>query len=293
MTRRTRPALQMLALALAVSGTLQAADDASLSATVDQRLSGDRTGACMAVAVIDGARVARAFRCADPADAGRIGPDSAFEIGSVSKTMTATLLADLIVRGKASLDDPLADYLPEGTAVPDFEGQPILLRHVVTHTSGLPALPPGVAVTSLADPYAGMTVQAVLDSLGRAELSQAPGTGFEYSNFASMLLSYAVAQRAGMDFETLLRQRLFAPLGMEHAYVNEAPDGVRAATGHLPNGAVAPPWNFATDLAGAGGVRATLEDMVRYVQGNLDPSGTPLEASIALARKQVGEQPPM
>src|SRR5690606_28385767 len=131
-----------------------------------------------AVAVIEKDTVARAFRCADPEDVGRIGPDSAFEIGSVSKTMTATLLAKLIVEGKASLDDPLAAYLPDGTTVPDFEGQPILLRHVVTHTSGLPALPPGVAVTNLADPYAGMTVQALLDSLGQAVISQAPGTGF-------------------------------------------------------------------------------------------------------------------
>ncbi|MGY1459227.1 serine hydrolase [Luteimonas sp. A534] len=294
MTKRVPRILPALAaLVLAVSGTVHAADDASLAAVVDQRLSGDRTGACMAVAVIEKDAVARAFRCADPADAGRIGPDSAFEIGSVSKTMTATLLADLIVQGKASLDDPLAGHLPEGSVVPDFEGQPILLRHVVTHTSGLPALPPGIAVTNLADPYAGMTTRALLDSLGQAEISQAPGTAFEYSNFASMLLSYAVAHRAGTDFETLLRQTLFTPLGMEHAYVNQKPGAVRAALGHLPNAAVTPAWNFATDLAGVGGVRATLDDMVRYVEGNLDPSTTPLEAAITMVQQPVSEQPPM
>src|SRR5690606_1516578 len=113
MSRRVPRTLPALAgLALAVSGTLHAADDVGLAALVDQRLSGDRTGACMAVAVIEKDTVARAFRCADPEDVGRIGPDSAFEIGSVSKTMTATLLAKLIVEGKASLDDPLAAYLP-------------------------------------------------------------------------------------------------------------------------------------------------------------------------------------
>src|SRR5690606_30201713 len=199
------------------------------------------------------------YVCADPAMEPRIGPESAFEIGSVSKTMTAALLAELIRRGEGSLDDPLADYLPEGTVVPAFEGQPILLRHVVTHTSGLPTLPPGVAVANPADPYAAMTPRAVLDSLARVQLSQAPGTDFAYSNFASMLLSHAVAHRSGTDFESLLQRRLFAPLGMQHAHVKAKPDDVRVALGHLPNGTVTPGWNFATDLAGVGGVRATLD----------------------------------
>ena len=282
--------------ALALAGGAahaHASTDSALQAIVDQRLAGDRTGACMAVAVIDRDQVARAFRCADPKNSARIGADSAFEIGSVSKTMTATLLADLIVQGKASLDDPLADYLPEGAVAPAFEGQPILLRHVVTHTSGLPALPSRMSTANLADPYADLTADDLLASLGDVTLAQAPGTRFEYSNFASMLLSYAVARRAGVDFETLLRQRLFEPLGMDTAHVARRPEGVRAAGGHAANGLPAAAWTFQTDLAGVGGVRATLDDMVHYVQGNLDPSGTPLQAAIELAQQPVSEQPPM
>ncbi|MEN1928643.1 serine hydrolase [Luteimonas sp. MJ250] len=280
-------------LALAVSGSAHAMDAAALATLVDQRLAGDRTGACMAVAVIDKGEVARAFRCADPTVVARIGPDSAFEIGSVTKTMTSTLLADLIVQGKASLDDPLAAYLPGGTAVPQFEGAPILLRHVVTHTSGLPALPARMAVTNPADPYAALTVDDLLASLGDVTLARAPGTQFEYSNFASMVLSYAVARRAGSDFETLLRQGLLAPLGMDTAYIGQRPEGVRSAGGHTPNGLPAAAWTFPVDLAGVGGVRATLDDMVRYVQANLDPSGTPLEAAVELAQTQINQQPPM
>ncbi len=104
-----------LAASLALATPAQTADamsDAGLAVLVDQRLAGDRTGACMAVAVVEGDQVARAYRCADPADATRIGADTAFEIGSVSKTMTSALLADLIIRDEASLDDPLADGLP-------------------------------------------------------------------------------------------------------------------------------------------------------------------------------------
>src|SRR5690606_16970765 len=93
--------------------------------------------------------------------------------------------------------------------------------------------------------------------------------------------------------ETLLRQRLFEPLGMDTAHVARRPEGVRAAGGHAANGLPAAAWTFQTDLAGVGGVRATLDDMVRYVQGNLDPSGTPLQAAIELAQRPVSEQPPM
>jgi D-alanyl-D-alanine-carboxypeptidase/D-alanyl-D-alanine-endopeptidase len=286
----------LIALSLALASTAvpaQPLDDAGLQAIVDQRLAGDRTGACMAVAVIEKTQVARTFRCADGGNEGRIGPDSAFEIGSVTKTMTAILLADLVLHGKANLDDPLSEYLPEGTTVPAFEGKPILLRHVVTHTSGLPALPSRLGATDMRDPYANLTGEALLASLGDVTLSAAPGTKFEYSNFAMMLLSYAVARRAGSDFETLLEERLFQPLGMDRAYVADRPEGVRAAAGHTPNGLETPGWTFAVNLAGVGGVRATLDDMVRYVQGNLGLTGASILPAIELAQQRVSEQPPM
>lgn len=288
--------LATLGIAAAIAlgaGQAQAADDAKLRALVDQRLAGDRTGACMAVAVIERDRVARSFACADPAQAARIDAKTAFEIGSVSKTMTAALLADLIAQGKAALDDPLADYLPEGTKVPAFQGQTIRLRHVVTHTSGLPALPSRMKMTDPADPYAKLTERDLLDSLGDVTLSAAPGTRFEYSNFASMLLSLAVARRAGSDYETLLTTRLLRPLGMDGAYVTRAPDGIRAAVGHTPNGRTTPAWTFPVDLAGVGGVRATLEDMVRYVQAELGRADAPIVAALETTQQPLSQTPPM
>lgn len=281
------PPVALLMLALA-TGSAHATTDADLAAVVDRRLQGDRTGACVAAAVIDGDRVARAWRCADSAAEGRIGPDAAFEIGSVSKTMTAILLADLIVQGRASLDDPLSGYLPAGTAVPDYAGQPILLRHVVTHTSGLPPLPSRMGMPDPDDPYAQLDAEALLASLQDVALDRAPGSRFEYSNFASMLLSWAVAQRAGGDFERLVKERLFAPLGMSRAYVADPPEGVRPAAGHLPTGRPTPPWRIATDLAGVGGVRATLDDMVRYAQAQLGAADAPVAAAVDLAQQPVG-----
>lgn len=284
-----------LALALATASPAEASPpdtttDTGLAAVVEQRLRGDSTGACFAVAVIDGDRVARTYRCAHPADEGRIGPDAAFEIGSVSKTMGAVLLADLIVQGRAALDDPLADYLPGDARVPTFEGQPILLRHLVTHTSGLPRLPANVPTDDMTDPYRDVDARALLETLAGVSLEVAPGTRFEYSNFASMLLSWALARRAGRDLESLLAERLFAPLGMPGAYIHDVRDGVRPAAGHAGDARVVSPWHFATDLAAVGGVRATLDDMVAYVQAHLGQRPSSLDAALAMAMQPVATQ---
>lgn len=283
-----------VATTMALAVPAQGMTDARLKELAQQRLQGDRTGACFAVAVVE-EKVSRAFVCADPAGEGRIDARTAFEIGSVSKTMTSALLAEMILAGKASLDDPLSDWLPEASSVPAFEGQPVRLRHIVTHTSGLPALPPGVAIANPDDPYAPVDAPMLLAALGRSQLDAAPGTRFEYSNFASMLLGYAVARRAGVDFETLLDTRLFTPLGMDGAYVNQRPEGIRAAAGHLPTGKPTPAWNFQTDLAGVGGVRATLDDMVRYVEAQLGRIEAPITPALALGQEPVasGDDPAM
>lgn len=294
-TPADRAGLRVLALAagLAVAAGACAAPpaapmtDAALAETVGKRLLGDRTGACFATATIDGDHVARAYVCADGSDPERrIGARTAFEIGSVSKTMLGALLAELIREDKAALDDALADYLPEGSVVPQFGGQPIRLRHLVTHTSGLPAIPADV-MHDAQNPYAALDADALLQALAKTTLTRAPGAQFEYSNFAAMLLSYAVARRSGEDFETLLRTRLFAPLGMAHAYIGDTPDGVRAAQGHLPNAQPTPAWTFGENLAGVGGVRATLDDMVRYVQGQMGTAPQPLLASLQLSQQPV------
>lgn len=306
-SRPLRPLLAGAALAAALAAAAPAIAAPAQSAAVDEgassalaaalraRLDGDRSGACWAAALIDGERVQRAFACVDPRQAARIGPDAAFEIGSISKTMTAALLAELIRAGRASLDDPLADYLPAGARVPAFEGRPIRLRDVVTHRSGLPALPPGVALDP-ADPYARLDIATLVGALAKVELSAPPGRDFAYSNYAMMLLSYAVAHRAGTDYETLLRQGLLQPLGMRGAYVDRAPEGVRAVAGRLPNGQATPAWRFGADLAGVGGVRATLDDMVRYAQAGLAREAAPGEDAIAAVQRTLQPlpgQPPM
>lgn len=293
-------AVLMLAALCPVLWTQPAAagGDASLADTVRQAVESDRSGACLAVAIIDkgvdDVDIEQAFVCADAGDESRIGPSAAFEIGSVTKTMTTTLLAALIDAGEASLDDPLADFLPDGARVPEWQGQPILLRHVLTHSSGLPPLPPGVDPANPMDPYADMKPQEVIEALGRVELDGPPGERPGYSNFAFMLLSQGLENRTGKEFETLLNQDLFAPLGMENAYITRRPEEVEAAAGHWPGGQAVPAWNFPSGMAGVGGVRATLSDMVAWVQAQIDPDTDTLTGrAIALTHENVEVAEPL
>lgn len=276
------------AIALA-SGQASAMTDVELKSIAEQRLLGDRTGACFAVAVIE-KTVSKAYVCADPKDLKRISPDTAFEIGSVTKTMTAALLADLILQGKASLEDPIVNYLPEGTAVPSFEGKPILIKHLVTHTSGLPVTPDFGSVPNMENPYAKVDEASLLKTLSATKLARAPGSQFEYSNYAIMLLSHVIAKRAGSDFETVLRDRLFTPTDMKNSYINQKPGAVKAAQGHTPNTKPTPAWTFQTNTAGVGGVRATLDDMVGYLQAQLGNSESAITPALKLTQQEVSTE---
>lgn len=274
-----------IAIALA-SGQSAAMTDAELKTITEQRLLGDRTGACFAVAVIE-ETVSHAYVCANPEDLNRISPMTAFEIGSVSKTMTAALLADLILQGKASLEDPLSKFFPEGTVIPSFEGKPVLVKHIVTHTSGLPVVPDFGSVPDMENPYANVDEASLLKTLFSAKLQRAPGSQFEYSNYAMMLLTSIIAKRAGTDFETLLQTRLFTPTGMKSSYINLKPKEVKAAQGHMPNNKTTPAWTFKTNAAGVGGVRATLDDMVSYVQAQLGKTESSISPALKLSQQQV------
>ncbi len=282
--------VQMLSISSAILAahavTALAMTDAELKSITEQRLLGDRTGACFAVAVIE-KTVSRAMVCAEPKNLGRISLTSAFEIGSVTKTMTAALLADLILQGKASLDDPISKYLPADAVVPSFEGKPILVKHLVTHTSGLPVIPDFGKAPDANNPYVNVDEASLLARLSKVKLKRAPGSEFEYSNYAMMLLTSMIVKRAGADFETLLQTRLFAPIGMKNSYVNLKPKTVDAAQGHTPNGQMTPAWTFKTNVAGVGGVRSTLDDMVNYVQAQLGMTTSAISPALKLTQQTV------
>ncbi|GAA3025917.1 hypothetical protein GCM10010519_62600 [Streptomyces lactacystinicus] len=224
------------------------------------------------------------------------GPRTLFEIGSVTKVFTSLVLARLALDGAVRLDDPLAEVLtgPSGdrAVVPAKGLDPITLRHLATHTSGLPRLPRGMALQSLLspnmpDPYAGCTAERVLDGLARTRLRSAPGRGFRYSNLGAGLLGLALAQRSGLGYEELVAREVGAPLGL--ADTGLRPDGERSARlahGHTPGGRPVPPWTFAA-VPGMGGIRSTAADLAVFLRAQLAAArepDAPLSPAIALTR---------
>ncbi|MEV8535472.1 serine hydrolase domain-containing protein [Streptomyces sp. NPDC051211] len=217
------------------------------------------------------------------------GPDTLFEIGSVTKPFTALALARLAVGGTADLDEPLTALLPDGAAVPSRGSSRIALRHLATHTSGLPRLPKGMLLQALLhpskpDPYADCTTDVLLSGLAGTRLGAEPGKRFRYSNLGAGLLGLGLARRAGTDYETLITREICAPLGMTDTVVTV--DGTRSgrlAQGHSRRGKPTSPWHLA-DLAGAGGLRSTATDLAGFVRAQLDGGPAGLAEAIRLSR---------
>ncbi len=266
-----------------------------LETVLRDRFLGDRTGACVQGAFFDGQTgiTDRALVCAGeqrPYDA-----QTAFEIGSISKTMTGFLIQRLVREGEMNLEDPLSDYV--SVDVPMWEDTPVRLRHLVTHTSGFPSLPASFMPTNFGDPYASLSAQMLIDALPTTMLSWEPGTGWAYSNMAYLLLSHLVATEDGGTFEEALQRHLWTPLGVERSFVETMPADVTMAPSHIPGGTVTPHWTFAPTMAGVGGVRATVDDMMvfaRLVLGEGDAESVAImEATLAQQASAVGGGPRM
>lgn len=129
-----------------------------------------------------------------------------YEIGSISKVFTTTVLADMVRRGEVSLTDPLSQYLPDSVRIPKRGGLEITLLDLATHRSGLPRMPDDVTVdlNAATDDYSLDRVYAYLSS---CSLIDDIGARYYYSNLGFGLLADALARRAGQDFDQVLVDR--------------------------------------------------------------------------------------
>ena len=207
-----------------------------------------------------------------------VGVDSngVFEIGSITKVLTASILADMVDHGKVRLDDPVAKYLPPAVRVPSRNGKQITLLDLATQSSGLPRMPTNFTPRDSLNPYADYTVQQMYTFLSGYQLTRDVGAEYEYSNLGVGLLGHALALKAGLSYEALVRQRILAPLGMRETAITLTPTmRARLVPGHEIDGRVVPNWDLPT-LAGAGALRSTAADMLRFLIANLDSTALPL-----------------
>lgn len=205
-----------------------------------------------------------------------------YELGSLSKTFTVLLLAVLAREGALSLDDPLAAHLP-GVPLAHPYSRRITLRHLATHTSGLPRVPRDLLAGAVLHPhtnsYAGYDTARLLRTFADTRTRHSPGSRWRYSNVGVALLGPAMEHATGTDYATLLASRVLGPLGL--AATTSLPGGGRGeATGYRGDGRTPFPPTEMAGFTPAGGVRAAPDDLLRYAEALLAPGGSPLERAL-------------
>ena len=183
-----------------------------------------------------------------------------FEIGSITKAFTATLLAELAAEGKVSIDDPVQRHLPDGWVMPSREGRPITLAHLATHSSGLPRLPGNLGTKDLRNPYAEYSDERLRDFLRSHTLGRSPGERYDYSNLGAGLLGWTLARVDGRSYEDAVIARFGYP-DTRIALSDERKR--RLAPGHARGARV---WNWDIPvISGAGALRSTALDVLEFL----------------------------
>lgn len=209
---------------------------------------------------------------------GAAKPDSVFEIGSVTKTFTALLLAQMVEQGKVQLDTPVRELLPAGTVEKPKSGAEITLLDLSDQHSGLPRLPDNLKPADMKNPYADYDAKKLYAFMSQHGVALPPNAPFLYSNLGVGLLGQALANRAGMSYADLLRQEVTGPLGMHDTGIALTPEmRTRLIAGHDGQHRPAQPWDLDA-LAGAGGIRSTAADMLTYLEAQLHPDALPKDA---------------
>jgi D-alanyl-D-alanine-carboxypeptidase/D-alanyl-D-alanine-endopeptidase len=199
--------------------------------------------------------------------------DSIFEIGSITKTFTGLVLAQMVEQGKVRLDEPVRELLPAGT-VAKPAGEEIRLVDLATQHSGLPRMPDNFKPADGANPYADYHAKEMYAFLAQKGVGRPATTDYLYSNYGFGLLGQALAVRAGMSYEALLKKDVLEPLGIKETTITlTAAEKERFIAGHTGNHGPAHAWDLDA-FAGAGGIRSTAGDLLTYVEAQLHPEKT-------------------
>jgi serine-type D-Ala-D-Ala carboxypeptidase/endopeptidase len=224
-----------------------------------------------------------------------------FEIGSVTKTFTGLLLAQMVESKQLKLDDPVRLRLPADFVMPKRGQQELTLLELATHSSGLPRLPPNqyreallgglIAAFSggdpLQDPYGRFDAAQLRKGLAEIKLKRQQTPKFDYSNLGVGLLGFSLSHKAGTTYEQLVRTRITEPLGMDDTvqHVSEK-QRARLADGHADKSRRVDRWTFTDAAAGAGGLCSTAEDMIVLLEAESGRTQTRLAAAMQMTQEK-------
>jgi CubicO group peptidase (beta-lactamase class C family) len=203
--------------------------------------------------------------------------DSAFEIGSITKTFTGTMLAKLVRDGRVALNEPIRNILPVPLKQGSLNGGEITLVQLANHTSGLPSGPSNVGADPEHPvdpyfPYRHYSVKKLYEYLSNdMVLVSTPGEKRLYSNLGGGLLGHLLTLIAGKPYEELMMETICAPLGMDNTFVSLTGERMKKMVrGRDPRGQILPFCDEACGaLTGAGGVISSARDLAKYLMANM------------------------
>lgn len=220
-----------------------------------------------------------------------------YEIGSLSKTLAGTLVANAVLEGKLGLDDDVRTYLQGDYPNLQYLGAPIRIRHLLSHTSGLPNMLPERANTILADfpdhrtpaelnaLYAGYGKADFLNDLHAVQIPRMPGKEYAYSSAGSQLTAHILERVYGRDYEALQRPFFSTAAGMTGVTITLSDaEASRLAVGYHSDNPVPTTPMPGLPWGASGNVKATVPDMVKYLQFQLANGPVVKESHRALAR---------
>jgi CubicO group peptidase (beta-lactamase class C family) len=193
-----------------------------------------------------------------------------FEIGSITKVFTSTLLAQMATEGKIILSSKINDH----TGVPLKDNVAISFQQLANHTSGFPRLPSNLLFFAVdpKNPYKDYDEKKLNEFLtNELKLSQDPGKKYEYSNVGAGLLGHLLTKVSGKSYEELLQDRIFTKLGMLNSTTLRSKVQNKLVKGLNAQGEEAPNWDLNV-LMGAGGILSTSEDLSKFAQAQFDES---------------------
>lgn len=208
-----------------------------------------------------------------------------YEIGSVTKIFTTTLLARLVAENRVKLDDPVSKYLPKNLPLAP-KLQAVTLAHLATHTAGMPRLPHNFRITfeNAKDPYCNYTTTNLYEELATIDLDGVPGARSRYSNLGVGLLGHLLGLAAGQPYKTLVTEQICVPLALhDTVFAPDADQSRRLVRGYDHTGNLTPPWTFDV-MAPAGALHSTASDLLLFLQANLKPPEGPLGEGLKSAQ---------
>ena len=253
---------------------------------VIRTLVDNKTNAAMVIGLVDanGTQFYGYGKTSNATNTTTVNENTLFDIGSITKTFTTTLLDDMVSRGIVKLDDPIEKYLPPTVRVPTYNGSEMTLEHLATHTSGLPDYPPNLQVSNITT-YPNYTREQMYQSLSKVILTRPPGSHFQYSDFGMALLGDILSSKVGMPYEQIVTDRILNVLGMNTTRITLSDTTLLShlALGHF-NGIEIPITSVSfvnpPPLAPAGSLHSSARDMVKYLSANMGLINTVLDHSM-------------